>query len=55
MFKIGDRIVHPMHGAGFIEGMEQQTVGGMQREYYNISLQMHFLSPVMLISYVQPL
>ncbi|MBQ7035046.1 MAG: CarD family transcriptional regulator [Clostridia bacterium] len=38
MFKIGDRIVHPMHGAGFIEGMEQQTVGGMQREYYNISL-----------------
>ena len=38
MFKIGDQIVHPMHGAGFIEGIEMQTVGGVQREYYNISL-----------------
>lgn len=38
MFKIGDQIVHPMHGAGFIEGVEMQTVGGVQREYYNISL-----------------
>lgn len=38
MFKIGDQIVHPMHGAGFIEGKEQQTVGGVLREYYNISL-----------------
>ncbi|MBQ9952801.1 MAG: CarD family transcriptional regulator [Clostridia bacterium] len=38
MFKIGDQVVHPMHGAGFIEGVEMQTVGGVQREYYNISL-----------------
>lgn len=38
MFKIGDQIVHPMHGAGFIEGIEMQTVGGVQREYYDISL-----------------
>ncbi|MBR2013476.1 MAG: CarD family transcriptional regulator [Clostridia bacterium] len=38
MFKIGDQIVHPMHGAGFIEGVEMQTVGGVQREYYDISL-----------------
>ncbi len=38
MFKIGDRIVHPMHGAGFIEGKEQQSIGGVLREYYNISL-----------------
>ncbi|MBR4087397.1 MAG: CarD family transcriptional regulator [Clostridia bacterium] len=38
MFKIGDQVVHPMHGAGFIEGVEMQTVGGVQREYYDISL-----------------
>ncbi len=33
-FNIGDRIVYPMHGAGHIEGIEQQTVGGVLREYY---------------------
>ena len=38
MFKIGDQIVHPMHGAGFVEGIEMQVVGGVQREYYDISL-----------------
>lgn len=38
MFKIGDQIVHPMHGSGYIEGIELQTVGGVQREYFNISL-----------------
>lgn len=36
MFKVGDRIVYPMHGAGYIEGTEMQCVGGVQREYYNI-------------------
>ena len=36
MFKIGDRIVYPMHGAGYIEGTETQVVGGVQREYYNL-------------------
>ncbi len=36
MFKVGDRIVYPMHGAGFVEGIELQTVGGVQREYYCI-------------------
>ncbi|MBQ4052141.1 MAG: hypothetical protein IJD09_00615 [Clostridia bacterium] len=38
MFKIGDRIVYPMHGAGYIEGTELQTVGGIQREYYTIHI-----------------
>ena len=33
-FNIGDRIVYPMHGAGHVEGIEQQTVGGVLREYY---------------------
>ena len=38
MFKISDRIVHPMHGAGVIEGIEPQTIAGVQREYYAVSL-----------------
>ncbi len=38
MFKISDRIVHPMHGAGIIEGIELQTIAGVQREYYAVSL-----------------
>lgn len=38
MFKVGDRIVYPMHGAGYIEGTEMQCVGGVQREYYNIHI-----------------
>ena len=27
-----------MHGSGYIEGIELQTIGGVQREYFNISL-----------------
>ncbi len=38
MFNMGDRIVYPMHGAGYIEGKELQTVGGVQREYYIIRI-----------------
>ncbi len=33
-FQVGDRIVHPMHGAGVIDSIEQQKVGGTIREYY---------------------
>lgn len=35
-FKIGDRIVYPMHGAGYIEDIEKQIIGGVLREYYCI-------------------
>lgn len=38
MFKIGDRVVYPMHGAGFIEDTVLQTIGGQQREYYDIRI-----------------
>ena len=34
MFRIGDRIVHPMHGAGVVESLEKRTVDGREREYY---------------------
>lgn len=34
MFKVGDRIAHPMHGAGVIEAIEEKKVNGTVREYY---------------------
>lgn len=49
MFSIGDRIAHPLHGAGVITGIEQQRVNGVNRQYYQFQLPtggMHVLLPV---------
>ena len=37
-FHIGDRIAHPMHGAGVIDGIEKRKINGMEREYYVLKL-----------------
>lgn len=34
MFKIGDKVVYPMHGAGIIEGIEEKEVLGEKRKYF---------------------
>lgn len=34
MFKAGDRIVHPMHGAGVVEDIVERRVAGVTRSYY---------------------
>ena len=34
MFQIGDKIVHPMHGAGVIEGVVEEKVGGSRVQFY---------------------
>jgi len=34
MFKIGDKIVYPMHGAGIIEGIEEKEILGDKRQYF---------------------
>lgn len=34
MFKIGDKVVYPMHGAGVIEAIEEKEVLGKKRKYY---------------------
>ena len=34
MFKIGDKVVYPMHGAGIIEAIEEKEVLGTKRKYY---------------------
>lgn len=34
MYKIGDKIAHPLHGAGVISGIETRRINGQKREYY---------------------
>lgn len=34
MYLIGDKVVHPMHGAGIIEDITQERLAGRRAEYY---------------------
>ena len=38
MFHIGDKVVHPMHGAGIVESIVQKKVNGVTRDYYILKL-----------------
>ncbi len=38
MFKLGDRVVYPMHGAGIIEAIEEKEVLGEKQKYYILKL-----------------
>lgn len=38
MFKIGDKVVYPMHGAGVIEGIEEKEILGEKRKYFVMRL-----------------
>ncbi|NCC66915.1 MAG: CarD family transcriptional regulator [Clostridia bacterium] len=38
MFMIGDRIAHPMHGAGVIESITKRKIDGREKEYYVLKL-----------------
>ena len=38
MFQVGDKIVHPMHGAGIVDSIVQKKVSGVVREYYILKL-----------------
>ncbi len=38
MFKIGDYIAHPMHGAGVIESIVTKKINGAERDYYVLKL-----------------
>lgn len=37
-FQIGDKVVHPMYGAGVLESVVQKKVSGVTREYYIMKL-----------------
>ena len=38
MFQIGDKIVHPMHGAGVVDEIVTRKVNGVLRDYYSLKL-----------------
>ena len=38
MFQIGDKVVHPMHGAGVVDSIVQKKVDGVMRDYYVLKL-----------------
>ncbi len=38
MFHVGDKIVHPMHGAGVIDSVVNKKVNGVVRDYYVLRL-----------------
>ena len=38
MYKIGDKILYPPHGAGVIEGIEERVVLGKKHNYYILKM-----------------
>jgi len=38
MFKVGDNIVYPMHGAGTIDSIEEKEILGEKMQYYIINM-----------------
>lgn len=38
MFQIGDKIVHPMHGAGVVDSIVTKKINGVTREYYILKI-----------------
>lgn len=38
MFQIGDKIVHPMHGAGVVDEIVSRMINGVEKEYYMLRL-----------------
>jgi len=38
VFKVGDKVVYPMHGAGIIEAIEDREVLGQRKKYYVLRL-----------------
>jgi CarD family transcriptional regulator len=38
VFRIGDRVVYPMHGAGVIEAVEEREILGQRKRYYIMRL-----------------
>lgn len=38
MFKVGDKIFYPLHGAGTIESIEEKKILGEKRKYYVIKM-----------------
>ncbi len=49
MYRLGDKIVYPMHGAGVIESLEEKEVLGEKKKYFIIKMpvnEMKLMIPV---------
>lgn len=44
MFSVGEKVVHPMHGAGVIADITRERMGGVWGEYYVFSMPMSGLT-----------
>ncbi len=40
-FQVGDKIVHPMYGAGILDSIVQRKAGGVMRNYFIMKLPKH--------------
>lgn len=38
MYQVGEKIVHPMHGAGFVDDIVERTIDGQTESYYALRL-----------------
>ena len=38
LYKVGDKVAHPLHGAGVIDSIETHKIGGAEREYYVLKM-----------------
>ena len=38
MYRVGDKIAHPMHGAGIIDSIEERRMNGCTRQYYILKM-----------------
>lgn len=38
LYQVGDKVVHPMHGAGVIDSIVSKKLNGVVREYYTLKL-----------------
>lgn len=43
MYQIGDKVVYPVHGAGWVEAIENREVAGLSRSYYVLRLPLNDL------------
>ncbi len=40
MYAVGDKVVHPMHGAGVVEEIKEMEIAGVKRKYYTVRFAM---------------
>lgn len=40
MYNVGDKVVHPMHGAGTVEDIKEIAIAGKKQKYYTVRFAM---------------